>query len=148
MRLKQWWRAFWRLLDSESVIPFVWIYYIALLGWGVFATVTSQSDSFVAHGMGVFYWPWVVVQIPATLSVMAGLVWPRCSPSLVQMTDRPDLWLQCAGHSCMFFVLLGYEVVEWPQKDFSLFAIAPYVLGCFFLMLMTGRGAIFARRRR
>lgn len=143
--MRDWWREFWRQVYAKSVVPFVWIYYASLLIGAVDAIAWRPHD-FVPPGLGEFYWPWVGVQIPAILSVMAGLLLPWFDRTMAAQRDRPDLWMQCGGHSCMFFVLLGYEVVDYPRRDFGFFAIAPYVLGCFFLMLMTGREAIQARR--
>lgn len=133
---------FWRWLTSGKVEPFVWVYYIALLWWGIYATAGLAPHGFVAHSLGSFYGPWCWAQIPATISVMIGLLFNLSGPHL------PGLCMQVGGHSCMFFVLLGYEVVDSPQKDFTFFAIGPYVLGCFFLTLTTGRLAINTWRQR
>lgn len=135
-------KRFWSWLTSGSVDPFVWIYYIALLGWGIFASAGLAPHGFVEHSLGSFYGPWCWIQIPATLSVMVGLLLNIPGPNV------PGLCLQFAGHSCMFFVLLAYEVVDFPQKDFSFFGMGPYVLGCFFLMLTSGRTAISIWRQR
>lgn len=144
--MRDWLREFWRQVYTKSVEPFVWIYYLSLLTWGIYSTLWPHADTFVALGLGKFYGPWCWIQIPATLMVMAGLLLPWFDRTMIYSPERPDQWMQCGGHSCMFFVLLAYEVVEWPRRDFGFFAIAPYVLGCFFLMVMTGREAIVARR--
>lgn len=154
--MKGWWAKFWVLMDSESVLPFVWIYYIALLLWGIYATIWAQPINVVDQIMGhTVYNAWVWIQIPATLSVMTGLALRQDKAVAHEMSDRQlfrdymGLWMQVGGHSCMFFVLLTFEIAavaggHWGDGAFSIFAIAPYVLGCLFLMLQTGRKAVFA----
>lgn len=152
---------FWELLDSETVRLFVWPYYLALLAWGIYATIFAQPISVIEPVMGhAFYNLWVWLQIPGTLFVLVGLVMRHGGKPLHEMgpvllfSDYLGLWMQTGGHACMGLLLLAYEVAIvrggfWGQPLFSFFAIAPFVLGCMFLALQTGRklrhGALLAR---
>lgn len=142
---------FWDLLDSETVRLFVWPFYIALFGAGVYLTFCAQTISIVEPVMGhVFYNLWVWLHIPGTLFVLVGLVMRHGGKPLHEMgavllfTDYLGLWMQTAGHCCMGLLLAAYEISVvkggfWGQPLYSLFALAPYVLGCVFLALQTGR---------
>jgi hypothetical protein len=142
---------FWELLDSESVRLFVWPYYLALLAWGLYAAFFAQPISLIEPTMGhLFYRIWCWVQIPGTLFVLVGLVLRHGGKPIAQMgpvllfRDYLGLWMQMGGHACMGLVLLAFEVAAvkgayWGQATFSVFAIAPYVLGCVFLTIQTGR---------
>jgi hypothetical protein len=147
---------FWYLLDSESVRLFVWPYYFFLLLWGIYASIWAQPISIVEPALGHwFYNFWVWMQIPGTLSVMIGLVLRHGGKSVFEMTspalfrDYLGLWMQFGGHSCMGFILAAYEIAAirtayWGQAVFSIFAIAPFVLGCAFLALQTARKLVVA----
>lgn len=142
---------FWELLDSETVRLFVWPFYMGLLSWGIYATFWAQPIAFVEDVMGhAFYNLWVWTCIAGTLSVMLGLALRHGGKSVLQMTapmlmsDYIGLWMQLGGHTCMGFVLLAFETsavkgAYFGQSVFSVFVIAPYVLGCFFLALQTAR---------
>lgn len=142
---------FWELLDSESVRLFVWPFYAGLLCWGIYGTFFSAPIQIVYPVMGkLLYNAWVWINIPGTVSVMVGLALRHGGKPIAEMTgpmlfsDYMGLWLQLGGHMCMFFALLAYEVsavrgVYWGYAAFSIFALAPYVLGCFFLALQTAR---------
>lgn len=142
---------FWALLDSETVRLFVWPYYISLLAWALYGTFFSAPVQIVDPVMGhLFYNLWLWVQIPGTLFVMVGLAIRHGGKSIAEMTtpmllsDYIGLWMQLGGHLCMFFVLLAFEVAGitgayWGQAVFSLYAIAPYTLGCLMLTLQTAR---------
>lgn len=147
---------FWHILDSESVRLFVWPYYLALLAWAVYAAAWAQPIAFVEAVMGHTFWNlWVWIQIPGTLSVMIGLGLRHGGKPVAQMSapalfsDYLGLWMQLGGHLCMGFVLAAYEIAAvqgayWGQATFSIFVVAPFVLGCIFLALGTGRKLWYA----
>lgn len=130
---------------------FVWPFYLGLLCWGIYGTFFSAPIPIVYPVMGnLLYSAWVWINIPGTLSVMIGLAMRHGGKPIAQMTapmlfrDYMGLWLQLGGHMCMFFALLAYELAAvrgayWGYAAFSIFALAPYVLGCFFLALQTAR---------
>lgn len=102
---------------------------------------------FVEDVMGhTFYNLWVWTCVAGTLTVMIGLVLRHGGKSIAQMTDPMllsdyvGLWMQVGGHVCMGLVLFAYEVsaiqgAYFGQAVFSVFVIAPYVLGCQFLAI-------------
>lgn len=142
---------FWELIDSETVRLFVWPFYFGLLCWGIYGTFFAAPIQFVYPVMGeTLYNVWVWIHIPGTLAVLVGLILRHGGTPLAQMTtpmlfrDYMGLWMQLGGHVCMFFALLTYELsairgAYWGFAAFSIFALAPYVLGCLFLAIQTGR---------
>lgn len=150
-RLRRAAHRFWEMLDSETVRLFVWPFYTGLLAWGIYATFWSAPVQIVETVMGhTVYNAWVWLTIAGTLSVMTGLVLRHGGAPIGKITnpqaerDYIALWLQTGGHACMFCVLLAFEVAGvngsyWGQATFSLFAIAPYVLGVLFLGMQTAR---------
>src|SRR2546425_1174632 len=86
----------------------------------------------------------VVVDRPGTLFVLIGwMLRPdrktasRMGP-VMRLSRYRGMWMQVGGHACMGLVLLAFEVAAikgpyWGQATFSVFVIAPYVLGCVFL---------------
>jgi hypothetical protein len=140
---------FWALLDSETVRLFIWPYYAFLLLWGIYALVWADPPLLLGATMEPpVYTVWNVFIIIGTTAVMTGLVFRHGGAPIGQLTnaeadrDYLGLLLQTGGHACMFFVLLAYEIAGvqaayWGQGVFSLFALAPYVIGCFFLTLQT-----------
>ncbi|CAA0134551.1 Uncharacterised protein [Mycolicibacterium vanbaalenii] len=144
-------RRFWALLDSETVRLFVWPFFIGLLCWGIYGTFFSAPIQFVYPVMGeAWYNIWIWMHIPGPAAVLAGLMMRRGGTPIAQMStpmlfrDYMGLWLQLGGYVTMFFALLYYEIsaiqaTHWGASAFSVFALAPYVLGCLFLALQTGR---------
>jgi hypothetical protein len=142
---------FWELLDSETVRLFVWPFYFGLLAWGIYAVFWAEPPTLIKDALGPpVYNVWNWCNIVGTLSVMAGLILRHGGAPIGQLTnpqaerDYLGLILQTGGHATMFLVLLAYEVAGvmgayWGQGAFSLFAIAPYVIGCLFLALQTLR---------
>lgn len=145
------WVSFWSLLDSENVRLFVWPYYMSLLTWGIYAAVWAQGITIVEPEMGhTVYVAWVWAHITGTLSVMIGLLLREGGKTLAEMTtfmlfrDWVGLWMQLGGHFCMGLVLIAYEVsgvrgAYFGQGVYSLFLVPPYIIGCTFLCLQTGR---------
>lgn len=129
--------ALWRALLTDKVRPFVWLYYIALFAWGVYGTFFAAPVTYVLPVMGpLIYAAWVWLQIVATSMVMCGL-WIEDTAKSVRLV-RWSLHLQTTGHTCMFGVLLAYEVsamyaTSWGEGTYSIFVIAPYVFGCLLL---------------
>lgn len=147
-------KAFWSTVFTDKVRPFVWVYYAALLIWGIYGTFFSAPATYVQPVMGhVVYSLWVWLHIAGTLIVISGL-WLEGRTN----TDGADtplekvaVQLQTGGHACMFFVLFGYEVsaitaTAFGEGVYSIFVIAPYVLGC--LMLTVQGIARIAMGRR
>lgn len=141
-RIRQW-------LNSDSVIPFVWVYYIWLFTFGILATVIFDPTGVVDRQLGrATYHGWVATCVMGTASVMLGLILRHGSTSVDSMTGRQlfsdwfGLWMQWGGHAGMFLVLLAFEIAGLSDPNqrldpFVLFAIAPYVQGCFILWLTT-----------
>lgn len=142
---------FWVLLDSETVRLFVWPFYLALQAWAIYGIFFAAPIEFVQAVMGAFaYDLWLWMCLAGTSSVLTGLALRRGGTPVAQMSwpmlyrDYLGLWMQLGGHLCMFLVLAVYEVsairgAHWGQAAFSIFALAPYVLGCLFLALQTAR---------
>lgn len=148
---RDFWDGFWSLLDSENVRLFVWPYYMSLLMWGLYAAFWAQGISIVEPEMGhTAYVAWVWAHILGTLSVMIGLLLREGGKTLAEMTtlmlfrDWMGLWLQLGGHVCMGLVLIAYEFsgirgAYFGQGVYSLFLVPPYIIGCVFLTMQTGR---------
>jgi hypothetical protein len=131
--------ALWKVITTDQVRPFVWVYYIALWIWGVYGTFFAAPATYVLPVMGqLVYDAWVWLQIIATSIVMCGLIIEDTAKSIRLI--RHGIHLQTGGHGCMFFVLLGYEVsairvTAWGEGTYSIFVISPYVVGCLLLTL-------------
>jgi hypothetical protein len=131
------------MLDSETVKLFVWPYYLTLFAWGIYGSFFAAPPTIVLPAMGrIVYNLWVWQHMTGTSLVMIGLLWPN---------KYIGLWLQLGGNFTMFLVLLAYEVSGiyeswWGQGTYSLFAIAPYVLGCLFLAMTCVRKLYLVRK--
>ena len=142
-RLRNFWALVWRLVDSDSVRHYVWIYYLPLLAFGVYATFWLP-ENMVQPVMGhaaANIWQWI--QIPATLAALGGLVLRRGDTDVSDMSrimlrrDWFGLCMQAGGHACMCNVLISAEIVMWKFFDtpvwiwvaFGAFAIISYVIG-------------------
>lgn len=129
--------ALWRAIRTDKVRPFVWLYYLSLLAWGVYGTFFAAPTTYVLPVMGrQVYDAWVWLQIVATTIVLLGL-WVEDTAHSVRLI-RMSIHLQTGGHACMFWVLLAYEVsavqvTAWGEGTYSIFVIAPYVSGCLLL---------------
>jgi hypothetical protein len=142
---------FLEMVDSETVRLFLWPFYFALLCWGVYASFFAAPIQFVYPVMGrVLYDVWVWIFIPASLFVMIGLAIRHGGKSLAEMTtpmlftDYVGLWMQLGGHVSVFFAATAFEVsaikaAPWGLAAFPIFLLAPYVPGCLFLAVQTGR---------
>lgn len=135
-------KALW-LIDSDSVRPFIWFYYMPLLAWGVYASLFMSSTA-VGDVMGQpFADGWVWIQIPATLACLVGLWMRHGDQCIEEMGSAPlfrdwlGLWMQLGGHICMNQVLLAYEFAifslygtqSWHVAAFGAFALTSYVIG-------------------
>jgi hypothetical protein len=129
--------ALWKAICTDRVRPFVWLYYLALLGWGIYGTFFAAPATYVLPVMGrQVYDAWVWLQVIAPSIVMFGL-WIEDTAESVRLI-RAAIHLQTGGHACMFWVLLAYEVsaitaTAWGEGTYSIFAISPYVIGCLLL---------------
>ena len=145
------WLQFWNLVDSDSVRPFIWLYYIPLMLWGVYATFVADPIPMLLSAMGpMLYEVWSITPILGTGAAMLGL-WLRhggssfidIHPPLLRR-DWLGLWLQLGGHLSMCMVLLALEVsfiseAYWGQPIISAFALSSYCIGTFLLSLQCGR---------
>lgn len=136
--------ALLKAVRSDKVRPFVWVYYTPLLLWGVYGTFFAGPATYVAPVMGrLVYDVWIWLCMLATTTVMVGMtVEDRAKGDKHRM--RTGEVLQGGGHACMFWVLLAYEMsaiaaTRWGQGTFSIFAVAPYVVGC---LLLTVQGVV------
>jgi hypothetical protein len=127
---------------SEDLRSFVAMYYVPLLAWGVYGTFFAGPATYVAPVMGhLVYDVWVWLCVIGTLVVMLGLrVEDKAGGD--KHLIRTGLVLQGGGHACMFWVLLAYEMsalsaTYWGQGTFSIFAVAPYVVGCLRLTIQS-----------
>lgn len=146
--LRRAWSRIEEWLNSDSVIPYVWVYYIWLFVFGIFA-VSHHAAGAVHRQLGLTtYTMWIWTCVFGTASVMIGLMLRHGSTPLEDMTGRQlfndwlGLWMQWGGHAGMFMVLLAFELSglsdsQTLQDPFVLFAIAPYVQGCAILWVTT-----------
>jgi hypothetical protein len=142
-------RRFWRLLENDSVRPFITMYYIPWLIWSVLATIWFPPVGIIESTMGhTVYVAWVWMTIPGTLAPMIGLAL-QAGGKPVAMMSTPLLfrdWLglvgQAGGHACMCILLLLFEIsatrgaMEYMAAEgvyagltiFVVFILSPYVL--------------------
>jgi hypothetical protein len=132
-----------RVILSDRVRPFVWVYSVALLTWGIYSTFFAAPVTYVLPVMGQrVYDAWVWLHIIAPSIVMCGLTIEDKAKSIRLV--RHGVHLQTGGLACMFFILLAYEVsaitaAAWGQGTYSIFVIVPYVIGC---LLLTVQGVV------
>lgn len=132
------------LLTSTQVRPFIWLYYIPLMLWGIYGTFFSAPITFVRPVMGLTaYNAWIWLHIAGPLVVMCGMRFEDISKR-----GRLGYWgigMQTGGHFAMFWVLLAYEMsatvaaIRTPVIMYSCFALSPYVIGC---LLLSAQSAI------
>jgi hypothetical protein len=134
--------AFWKVLLTDQVQPFVWIFYSPLLVWGFYGAFFAAPATYVQPVMGdTVYDLWVWLHILGTLLVMCGLSIEARAESPKRL-KRIGLQLQTCGNAGVFFVLLAYEVsaiytVHWGQGAYSILVVSPYIVGC---LLLSARG--------
>jgi hypothetical protein len=161
-RIRGAWAKFWELVDSDSVRPFIWLYYIPLLAFSAVAVVVAVILSLAAIQPDTLGVLWIWVQIPATTSAMIGLSLRHGGTPVDEMSnpllfrDWMGLFMQFGGHACMAVVLLAFELVAgsvvalgptgvpggalvWWIILFAMFAISSYVIGCALLSLQVAR---------
>lgn len=136
--------ALWKVITTDQVRPYVWVYYCALFVWGIYGTFFAGPATYVEPVMGrLIYDVWVWLHIVGTSIVMSGLLMEsRAHDGVDDPLWNTSIRLQTGGHACMFFVLLAYEVsaiaaMHWGQGTYSIFVISPYVGGC---LLLTAQG--------
>lgn len=135
------------LIDSDSVRPFIWLYYLPFLLWGFYGTFAAEPIALIVKQMGqIAYDVWVVAPIPATIICLFGL-WMRHGGSPAEKIthnmlrrDYLGLWMQFGGHTCMAMVLAVFEITGiagayWGQPVISVFLISSYSFGVFILAL-------------
>jgi hypothetical protein len=108
---------FWSLVDSDSVRPFVSMYYIPWLLWALLATFLFPPVAIIETTMGhTVYVAWTWIAIPGTLASMAGLAMRHGGGDIHDMTtplllrDFMGLVLQATGHAVMCILLLLFEI--------------------------------------
>jgi len=134
-------KTFVRLLDNDSVRPFIPLYYAPFLTWGLYATFFAAPLPLIMTQMGRLpYDIWVWMTIPGTLVCLAGM-WLRNGGGPATLITEPllrrdylGLWMQFGGHACMAIVLLIYEITgiagaTWGDPVISLFLISSYAVG-------------------
>lgn len=134
-----------KLMRTDKVRPFVWVYYVPLMIWGLYGTFFAAPPTYVRPAMGGFiYNAWVWLHVVGTLMVMGGLLLEsraktRAPSELRDNMGRTSIHMQTGGHGIMFLVLLAYEVsainmTVWGEGNYTIFVISPYVVGCLLLM--------------
>jgi hypothetical protein len=109
----------------------------------VYGTFFSEPIDIIQPDMGhAAYDAWVWMHIVGTLAVMLGLVIPDKKAGLV---------MQLGGNICMGCVLFAYELSSvtnsyWGRGTYSVFIVAPYVIGCLFLSATCVRKLHLANR--
>lgn len=142
---------------TDRVLPFIWVYYVALWMWGVYGTFFAAPPTYVKPAMGnIIYDFWVWLHIVATSAVMCSLIIENKSEQIQDKHLHKKIWLcsvgtQACGHACMFWVLLSYELsaayaTEWGDGTYSIFVISPYVIGCL-LLTVQGVAKVIAKVR-
>lgn len=155
------WRGFLDLVYGDSVRPFVWLYYVPLMIFGVAAIVITVVLTYVGIPSAALTVLWIWVQVPATCAAMIGLWLRHGGTPIDEMNGPPSfrdwigLLLQFGGHACMAVVLVGFELVAgrvvalgpfgvatdvlgvliWWIVLFAMAAISSYVIGCSLLSL-------------
>lgn len=130
-----------RFLVSDSVRNFVWLYYIFFLMWGIYGSFFAHPIGLIVEPMGqLAYNLWVWAPIPATLVSLGGLALRHGGSPADEIrgpllrADFLGLWMQVGGHTCMFIVLLVFEVTGiigayWGQPVISIFLLGAYTIG-------------------
>lgn len=115
--MKGFWDRFWELIESDSVRPFISLYYTPWLAWAILATFWFPPVSIIQESMGhAGYVGWVWATIPATLVPMIGLAMRHGGSSVEDMTtpllvrDWFGLFLQWGGHACACVLLVLFEI--------------------------------------
>lgn len=133
------------LIDSDSVRPFIWLYYLPFLGWGLYGTFIAEPIALIINEMGALaYNLWVWAPIPATTVALFGLYLRHGGSAAEEINhallrrDYLGLWMQFGGHACMGIVLMIYEVTGiagayWGQPVISIFLISSYLIGVMLL---------------
>lgn len=108
---------FWKLLENDSVRPFIPLYYAPWLTWAILATFWLPPVSIIQTAMGPgVYTLWMWVTIPGTLAPMIGLAMRHGGSTTADITrpllfaDWMGLILQATGHAVMCTLLVLLEI--------------------------------------
>lgn len=108
---------FWSLIQSDSVRPFISLFYAPWLMWALLAAFVFPPVQIIQEQMGHgVYVAWVWISIPGTLAPIIGLQMRHGGASIEEMNspllfrDWMGLFLQWGGHSCMCVLLILFEV--------------------------------------
>lgn len=139
------------MLENDSVRPFIWLYYVPLLTYGMFAVAWPKATSIIDPTLGeAGARLWVAACIAGTTTAMVGLGLRHGGTPAADMStallrqDWLGLWMQTGGHAAMFVVLLSFEVAALSSPYvwlvvFCVFAVSSYVIGCVLLTLQCAR---------
>lgn len=145
----------WQIIESDSVRPFIPLYYIPWLIWGILATTVFPPIAIIEETMGhPGYVLWVWSTICGTSAAVTGLLMRHGGEALISMSkpllarDWMGLCLQCGGHSCMCVLLILFEIsaitavldrsAEGTYAGMTLFAafvLSSYLIGTGLLAL-------------
>lgn len=157
------WAKFREDIWNDSVRPFIWMYYLPLLSYGLFSVVFPKATSIMDGTLGAFGSRlWVAACITMTITAMIGLGLRHGGTPLTEMTtpllrqDYLGLGMQATGHAAMSLVLVALEIaaLRCPYVWYlvpCVFAISSYVFGCLVLCLVcvgkVRKGRQMQRRR-
>lgn len=147
VRLKAW---LLNKLDSDSVRPWVPMYYWPWFVWAILATFWLPPVTLIQEGMDskLAYTLWVWAAIPGTFGPIMGL-WMRhggsslqALPKLLLLRDWMGLIFQAGGHAICCVLLIMFEISAWigvanysgpqPYAGLTVFAavmLTPWMLG-------------------
>lgn len=126
-------------LRKDTVRPYVWGYYVAILAWGIYATFLARPSTVVEPVMGLWvYTAWVWMCMVAPTSVMIGMALRTGTGQFV------GLWMQVLGNLAVGLILFAYEYsvivgTAWGTGAFVIFIVPPYILGC---VLLTAQASV------
>lgn len=133
---------FVKALDNENIKLLVWPTCIAMFSWGIYGTFFAAPPTVVLAMGRTAYNLWVWQNITGPPLVLLGVVYPN---------KNVGLWLQLGGYLTMFLVLSAYEVTgiymsRWGEATYSLFFIAPYIVGSLLLATVCVRKLYLVRK--
>jgi hypothetical protein len=159
-RLRSFWEWFWHRIDSDSVRPFITLYYAPLIVFSIAAAifVPLYIHNPAVGDMPILWWVWV--QLVSTTATLGGLWLRHGDMPVAEMNtwllrrDWLGLCLQTAGHAAMCMMLLEFEIAVvrvllsgvlpitdpimgliWLLQAYAAAALASYVAGTALLTL-------------
>jgi hypothetical protein len=160
-----------RTVFSQSVRPYIWLYYLPLWLWGLYVALFAAPVTYVQPVMGSWVygvWAWMHLIAPSVVMFALHLEhkaeFDDTSDVLIiedlrlhlDALSRVSIRMQTGGHASMFFVLLAYEIsatyeAAWGlgacgPDIYSIFVIAPYVFGCLLLTVQGSAKIVVAER--